>query len=350
MKKLFEEHFMMQPDSIPVPYVASAPRRPRRRVILMALVGVTLALLVAVGSVIAAKSANAAGPSSNTTAVGPGSGPESGPLGVCAAPVKGTPTTGTPDADNGHPGPGGRGPFGGPGPGRGGLTVTAIKGSDITTTDRQNTTVTVHTSSSTTYMKDCQTAKFSDITVDDVLHVRGTRNSDSSITATQIAIMLPSVAGTVTAKSGANLTVKDHAGTTHTVVTTDSTVVTRGGQSAKVSDIGVNSEIRAEGTLSNGTLTATRIDIMVPHAGGKITTISGSTITVSDRDNTTQTITVTSSTTYTDAQTGKSSSLSALKVGDFIMAEGTLDSSGTFTATAVDLLPAGGPFGGPPHP
>jgi hypothetical protein len=345
----------MQPQSNPesntLPGTPPAPRRPRRRVLLSVLAGVALA--IAVGGIVAAKTVQAAGPNATTTTTTMSGWPGAGPMGACAAPMQGTPTAGTPTVHRGPPGPGG--PFGGPhGPGRGELTVTAIKGSDITTSNPQKTTVTVHTSASTTYTKECQTAKFSDIAVGDTLHVRGTHNSDGSITATQIDIMLPSVGGTVTAVNGAQLTVKDHAGTAHTVITTNSTVVTRGGQSAKVSDITVNSEIRAEGTLSNGTLTATRIDIMVPHAGGKITTISGSTITVSDPGNTTMTIHVTASTTYTDAQTGKNTSLSALKVGDFIVADGTRNSDGSFTATAIHLLPAGG-FpgglpGGPPHP
>ena len=85
-----------------------------------------------------------------------------------------------------------------------------------------------------------------------------------------------------------------------------------------------------------------------PHMGGEITAISGSTITVSQKnpkDNTTATYTINAS-AATIEKDRVASTLSALKIGDHIMAEGT-QSGTTITATKI-MSGMGGPgFGGP---
>ncbi len=68
-------------------------------------------------------------------------------------------------------------------------------------------------------------------------------------------------------------------------------------------------------------------------AGGQVASVSGSTITVTGRNSQSQAILTTDKTTY-DLD-GTASSLSAIAAGQFIHAEGTTDSAGAFTATAV---------------
>jgi hypothetical protein len=89
------------------------------------------------------------------------------------------------------------------------------------------------------------------------------------------------------------------------------------------------------------------------HAGGKVASVSGSTITVTDRDGKSQSILTTGNTTF--ELDGKTSSLSAITAGQFIHADGTTDSAGAFTATAVHASTTqpqghgpGGPGGPPP--
>ncbi len=343
-------------QALPVrPQGDRSPRR--RRVILGGVLGLGLAAVLAVGGfavVQGVHAANATNGAAQLQTTGLGAGP-------CGTPTAGQHPIGTPPAGGG-PHRGGPGGFGGPGGlggphgGMGGGAVTAIHGSDLTVAGGPNdTSTTVHTTASTTYMKDCKTAKFSDIAVGDRLGVRGTRNSDGTITATRIAILPPSFAGAVQSNANNVITLTDRAGKTHTIDTTNSTVVTKGPQTtAKLSDIIKGTLIMATGTLNaDGSLAATRIDIRVPHAGGKITKISGDVITVTGRDNTTHKIDVTATTTYVDGPTGKATTLSALKTGEFIDAEGTLNSDGSLTATTVRVMPtppAGGPHGpgGPP--
>jgi hypothetical protein len=61
--------------------------------------------------------------------------------------------------------------------------------------------------------------------------------------------------------------------------------------------------------------------------------VSGTTITVTGRDGASQAILTTTSTTFT--LDGSASSLSAITAGQFLRADGTTDSAGAFTATAV---------------
>lgn len=68
------------------------------------------------------------------------------------------------------------------------------------------------------------------------------------------------------------------------------------------------------------------------HAGGKVTSISDLTITVTGPDDTTKDIVTTSDTTFT--LDDESASLSDIAVGQFIMAEGATDDD-VFTATSV---------------
>jgi len=100
-----------------------------------------------------------------------------------------------------------------------------------------------------------------------------------------------------------------------------------------------------------------------PRADGTVTAVSGTTVTVkadgnrgpspaNEYDNIT-TITLTASTKY-QSGFGQTGSAKSIKVGSFIIAEGTLSSDGkTLTATKVMVGgghgPGGpGPFGGPP--
>lgn len=68
------------------------------------------------------------------------------------------------------------------------VTVTSVNGATIVAKAADGTTQTIHTTASTTYTNNGQTATASTLTVGARIHVTGTHNSDGSITATQIAI------------------------------------------------------------------------------------------------------------------------------------------------------------------
>jgi hypothetical protein len=237
----------------------------------------------------------------------------------------------------------------GPGMGRGGLTVTAVGASTITAKRGDGTSVTIQTNSSTQYLRAGKTVARSAIANGQALHVEGTRNSDGSIAATRIQIVLPSLGGTVTAVSGGDITVQDpkSASATHVIHTTGATTFTRAGATATISAVTVGERIHAMGTLrSDGSLDAEAVQVQLPHADGKITQINGSTITVQDRDGT-LTIHVSGTTKYFTVTKGASgpvqsaAALGDLKAGAFISAEGTKNSDGSLNAETVRILPAG---------
>jgi Domain of unknown function (DUF5666) len=114
--------------------------------------------------------------------------------------------------------------------------------------------------------------------------------------------------------------------------------------------IGLGSASAGAATPSPGTATAPGsheqppAGMGRPTAGGKITALSGNTITIQSRDNTSETVTYTGSTTFR-ARSGPSTA-AALKVGDFIRVQGTKESDGTVTATSIEVgTGAPGPMG-----
>jgi hypothetical protein len=171
----------MDDFGFPAPYVpdpAPTPRRHTRRWLVIGGLAVAFALTLALGTVIGEvlhSSAQAAVLNSNISNQPQfGDGPYRGYGGYGGYADNGPqyPMAGTPSA---------RGPCIS-------VTVTKVSGSTITGTERDGTTLTIHTTSSTAYRKAGQSASASAVTVGSEIHVMGTRNSDGSITATSIDI------------------------------------------------------------------------------------------------------------------------------------------------------------------
>lgn len=254
-------------------------------------------------------------------------------------------------ATTGRPGPGiGHGPMG---------AVSAIGASSITVTVGTGTSVTYKTSSSTTYKKDGKAASAADLAVGDVIGVIATQpsSSTSSPTASEIDIFSPSISGTVVSVTSGTITVKDVQGFWHTVNISASTTYEDGGASATAAAVTTGAQVTAIGTVDadHTDLDATDVQVILPSVNGKVTAVSGSTITLSTRSGTV-TVTTTASTAYlTSSGTGSASDVTT---GSLISAEGQQSSSSALTATSIRILPAppsgsgaknppGGPGGGP---
>ncbi|MEA2675108.1 MAG: hypothetical protein QOI92_2300, partial [Chloroflexota bacterium] len=149
---------------------------------------------------------------------------------------------------------------------------------------------------------------------------------------------------TITAISGSNISLKTADGWTRTITVDGGTTYAKGDATVALGDLKVGDEIGFRETKeSDGSYTIDSVAVILPHAGGEVTAISGSTITVKDRDGSTVTITVTGSTTYDVA--GATAKLSDIKVGMFLNAEGTQNGDGSLTATSVRAGDHGGPGG-----
>ena len=239
-----------------------------------------------------------------------------------------------------------------------GLTVTAVSGNTIRATGRGGQTITVQVTANTTYSMAGASAALPDIQTGSMIAVRSATTNGSStsttIVATSVTILLPVQGGVVTGVSGTTLTVTGFDGTTHTIAVSASTRYQKAGQAATLADIAAGTSIAAEGTRNaDGSLAAVRVTIQVPRLHGQVTAVNGTSYTVSDREGSTSTVVTSGSTTYSNAD-GTAATVSSLKVGAAIDAEGSLSSDGkTLTALriTVELAGAGtgrGP-GGPGH-
>jgi len=139
---------------------------------------------------------------------------------------------------------------------------------------------------------------------------------------------------TIASIAGSDLALKTDDGWTRTISVTSTTTITKGGAAIALGDLAVGDEIRfAEEKATDGRYTITAVAVIMPRAGGEVTAIDGQTLTVTQRDGTTATIHVDADTTY--QVDGAAGALSDIKVGSFIVAEGTLRADGSLDAADV---------------
>lgn len=157
----------------------------------------------------------------------------------------------------------------------------------------------------------------------------------------------------ITAISGNSISLATADGWTRTITVDSGTTYSKSGDTIALAGLEVGDQIGFRQTKeTDGSFTIDSVAVIPPHLGGEVTAVSGSTITVKQRDGTTGTITVTGSTTYNIA--GASAAFADVEVGMFLVAEGTENSDGSLTATDVragmagDRGPGGGGFHGGP--
>ena len=244
--------------------------------------------------------------------------------------------------------PDGRGGRGGRGLGgfeQGAITITAVDGAKLSLKTVDDWTRTIDATGATV-TNDGTTVALSTLKVGDRIVFRETRNDDGTYTITAITVVQPTVAGTVASVSGSTVTVTTLDSSTAKVALTGSTTYTLGGQAATKDAVVAGVRIAARGTLgSDGTLTASSVEIQPATAAGTVKEKGSSSLTLTIRDGSTVVVKVTSSTTY-EVDGVTTPTLADIKVGEVVMASGTKNADGSLTATAVRSH-AAGDFGGP---
>jgi hypothetical protein len=171
-------------------------------------------------------------------------------------------------------------------------------------------------------------------------------------------------AGTVSAVTSGGFTVKTRDGSSVTFTTSSSTVYREGPIAVGRSALAVGEHVLVGTTrpgASSGTSTshaAQFVMLIVPEVGGKVVSVSGTTVVVQDGEGFWRTVQLSGSTVYQSA--GTASTAGAVKAGVYIVAGGTIASDHTtLDASAVEILgtkPGDGPrskigrafgFGGP---
>ncbi len=140
---------------------------------------------------------------------------------------------------------------------------------------------------------------------------------------------------TITTISGSSISLQTADGWTRTITVDSGTTYSRSGTTIALSDLAVGDQIRFQQTReTDGTYSIDAIAVILPRVGGTVTAVSGSTVTVDQPDGTSATIKVTADTAYRVSGTA-GAALSDIKVGMALVAEGTTNSDGSLTATAV---------------
>ena len=143
---------------------------------------------------------------------------------------------------------------------------------------------------------------------------------------------------TVTGVSGNTITAMGRGAQTITVQVSATTAYTEAGASASLSDVKTGAIIAVRGsnaTTSATTINATGITIVLPQVAGVVTSVSGSTLTLTGFNGTTRTVTVGDATRYQKA--GGSAALSDIATGTANVAEGTANSDGSLSAVRVTI-------------
>jgi len=241
----------------------------------------------------------------------------------------------------------GRGDFDGHGR-FGAITITSISGSNLTLKTEDGWTRTIAITSATTITKEGATIGAGDLSVGDEIRFRQNRAGDGTFTIAAIDVVLPKVAGTVTAVTADSITVTGRDGTSRTITTTSSTTYRLGTADAGRSDVVVGSTILATGVAGTGNdFTATTVTIKAPRVAGTVTAVGASTITIQKRDGSSLTVNVGADTTIqvAGADTAK---IGDVTVGMRLMAAGSPNADGSFDAAAIVAGNGrfhGGPFG-----
>ena len=138
---------------------------------------------------------------------------------------------------------------------------------------------------------------------------------------------------TIKAISGPQISLATEDGWTRTISVTSSTVITKGGQPITVGDLRVGDQVRFSQTRNaDGSYAITAIAVPVPVAGGEVTAVDATSITLKGKAGVTRVITVNDATVY---QLGKAPGSKAdVKVGTHVNAQGTT-SGDMFTAITV---------------
>ena len=324
------------PDPNPTPLaptpgdeVAFSNRTPgpsRLRVAAVAGAAVALAVGVVATSLAATPAPSATGTTSNST-----TGLDTGPFLALDPAVD-------EEIDLDHLGRGGRGFRD--------ITIKAISGSNVTLATDDGWTRTIAITGSIEITKGGKAIQLSELAVGDHVRFSQTRNDDGTYTVEAIAVVVPSVRGTVSdvSASGFNVTTRD--GSVWTITVNGSTTYQYGTGAGTLADVKNGTVARVQGTSTgDNALTALSVRVAADRAVGAVTAKTADSITIRKRDGSSLMIHVDAETAYRVA--GKvSATLADVTVDMGIGVSGRARADGSIDADAVVAGIGRGVFGG----
>lgn len=215
------------------------------------------------------------------------------------------------------------------------ITVGAISGADVTLKTDDGWTRTIAVTDSVALTKGGQTIALSDLAVGDAVRFSQTRNDDGTVTVTAIAVVVPSVGGTVSDVTASGFKVTTRDGSVWTITTDGSTTYQVGavdGTSAAVVD-GARVRVEGESTGDNA-LKALGVRVAVDHTVGLVTGKTAGTITITTRAGTSVTVNVDGETEYI-VNGDAAADLADITVDMVVAVQGTTARDGSIAADAV---------------
>jgi hypothetical protein len=219
-----------------------------------------------------------------------------------------------------------------------------VTSSSITITAAKGFSRTIAVSPTTTYTMGGAHATLADVTVgSNIIAVGLIDPNQTTLDASRVFIRQAghsvTYRGVVSALSTTSVTVNRNDGKTTTFIITPTTVITEGSASMSVPALVVGDTVDVTVNSTEPT-TALKINIVQATLGGKVTAISGNTITITGGQGFARTIAVSLSTRYT--MVGAAATLADIVVGSDIVAVGTIDVNlTTLDATSVTIKNSG---------
>lgn len=218
-----------------------------------------------------------------------------------------------------------------------GGVVTAVTTTSVSVSQHGGTPVTYTITGTTVFAEGMTTVSATDLVPGSFVGIQVI--AAGSTTAGVIEIVPPRPiweGGVVSAVTLTSVTITDHKGTPETFAIIGTTTFAEGKTTVLPAAlvVGENAQIKA----SPGTPpTATRINISLSHFSGKVTLISGDSITVEGFKGVTSTIVTDGTTSFT--KDGSTAGLTDIAVGDFINAQGLIGATPTtLDASSVSIL------------
>jgi len=144
------------------------------------------------------------------------------------------------------------------------------------------------------------------------------------------------LSGVISSVSGNTITLKQANSIVITATVSSSTTYSEAGKTITEADLKVGETVALhESRNTDGTVNVAQVEVVLNHAGGSISAISGNSLTLTRADGSTTKVNVDASTTYQDL--GQSSNLSALKTGIKVDVAGMLGSDGSLNAQVVNI-------------
>lgn len=138
----------------------------------------------------------------------------------------------------------------------------------------------------------------------------------------------------ITAISGSNISLATEDGWTRTITVDEGTTYTKAGDDVTLGDLAVGDNVAFRQTREDdGSWTIDAIAVILPHVGGQVTAVDGSTITIELRGGTTATVNVGSDANV--VVNGDAAAAGDIRVGMRLVAEGTENADGSLDATRV---------------